>query len=95
MPPDFEALRAARNASVEKMLRELHVKMGGDPNAPIRTTFDPHACYCSCGADENLCEHNFSGWRDIVDEDGAVRGGEAVCSRCGMGAMSHSMRCGM
>lgn len=95
MKPDFDALRTKRNAAVETMLREMHIKMGGDTDAPIRSNVDPHACYCSCGTDENLCEHDFQGWRDIVDEDGAVRGGETVCSRCGMGAMSHSLRCGM
>jgi hypothetical protein len=34
------------------------------------------------------CEHDFKGWREF--EDG--RGGEQVCTKCGMGAMEHSLR---
>lgn len=37
------------------------------------------------------CEHTFKGWRAF--EDG--RGGETVCSKCGIGAMSDSLRNGM
>ena len=38
-------------------------------------------------ADE--CKHEFEGWRDF--EDG--RGGEAICKKCGIGAMAYSLRC--
>ena len=42
--------------------------------------------------DRELCTdgrpHLFKGWR--VFDDG--RGGERVCSRCGLGAMEHSLR---
>lgn len=36
----------------------------------------------------DACDHDFGGWREI-DEG---RGGEQFCSKCGMGAMAHSMR---
>ena len=36
------------------------------------------------------CDHDFKGWRDF--EDG--RGGEQVCTKCGMGAMADSLRNG-
>lgn len=43
---------------------------------------------------EELCrdgqKHDWQGWREI---DGG-RGGERVCSKCGMGAMEHSLRYG-
>lgn len=87
--PDFEALRAKRNAAVDEMVRRF---TGGKYSS---NSFDKNSCYCSCGSEENLCEHNFEGWRDLMDADGNVLGGETVCSRCGMGAMSHSLRCGM
>ena len=89
--PDFEALRAKRNADTEAMLREVLVSMGGDQNQPVRSCFDPNACYCTCGTEDHVCEHNFKGWREFHDG----RGGETVCERCGMGAMSHTLRCGM
>lgn len=34
-----------------------------------------------------VCEHDFQGWRKF--EDG--RGGERVCTKCGMGAMAHTL----
>ena len=89
--PDFEALRAKRNEAADAMLRKIHVSMGGDPSEPLRSNFDTSACYCTCGSENHVCEHTFKGWREF--EDG--RGGEQVCERCGMGAMSHSLRCGM
>lgn len=60
------------------------------------------ACWCPldqpCHADVLLelanseepetCAHDFKGWREI---DGG-RGGERFCTKCGLGAMAHSMR---
>lgn len=37
------------------------------------------------------CDHDFQGWRE--HDDG--RGGEQVCSKCGMGAMAWSLRTGI
>ena len=35
------------------------------------------------------CEHDFQGWREF--EGG--NGGERVCTKCGLGAMAHTMSC--
>lgn len=91
--PDFDALRAKRNEAVAEMVKAVCDEHGWDASE-CHTTFDPNACYCACG-DGGPCEHQFEGWRDIEDDEGNVCGGETVCSRCGMGAMSHSMRIGM
>jgi hypothetical protein len=37
------------------------------------------------------CDHDFKGWREFADGNG----GEAVCSKCGMGAMAWSLRTGI
>jgi hypothetical protein len=37
------------------------------------------------------CDHDFQGWRDHADG----RGGEQVCTKCGMGAMAWSLRTGI
>ena len=89
--PDFEALRAQRNAAVRKMLAAVAKEWGTDVTV---ASFDFNACYCACG-DKGPCEHDFKGWRDIYDDQDNVCGGEAVCERCGMGAMSHSIKIGM
>lgn len=88
--PDFEKLRAERNDAVNEMLGRLAIDHGLDPSQ-VSTSFDPNACYCTCGYDNPVCEHDFDGWREF--EDG--RGGEQVCKRCGLGAMSHSLRTGL
>ena len=36
------------------------------------------------------CDHDFQGWREID----AGRGGEQVCTKCGIGAMEHTLRTG-
>lgn len=84
--PDFDALRAKRNADVDRIVGEVCAKHGWDP-AKVQSNFDPDSCYCACP--EGPCEHDFQGWRDF--EDGS--GGERVCTRCGLGAMSHDLRC--
>lgn len=38
----------------------------------------------------DACKHDFADWREF--EDG--RGGEQVCSKCGMGAMHYSLMTG-
>lgn len=52
-------------------------------------------CKCNCGIEgvEHVCEHTWDGWEEW-EEPGGGGGGTAVCSRCGMTAMSHSMWCG-
>jgi hypothetical protein len=36
---------------------------------------------------KDTCQHDFQGWREF--EDG--NGGEKVCTKCGMGAMAHTL----
>ena len=38
----------------------------------------------------NTCDHDFKGWRAFADGNG----GEQVCTKCGMGAMAHSLKMG-
>jgi len=87
--PDFAALRAKRDADFAKIIDDICAE--AFPNTPPEELliFDgPQGCYCSCSSG-GPCEHQFTGWRAF--EDG--RGGEQVCRLCGMGAMSHSLRC--
>jgi hypothetical protein len=83
--PDFEALRAQRNDAVTAAVHAACAQHGRDV-AKVETTFNPNACSCACPG--GPCEHDFQGWRKF--EDG--HGGDTVCTRCGMGAMSHSIR---
>lgn len=87
--PDFEALRAQRNAAVEEVIKAACARHGFDPSKAY-TSFNPDACYCACP--DGPCEHDWQGWRDIEDDAGNMCGGERVCARCGMGAMSHDIR---
>jgi len=42
----------------------------------------------------DACNHDFKGWRDTLDEEGRVAGGEQVCTKCGIGAMQYTLRMG-
>lgn len=90
--PDFEALRAKRNVEVMQVIQASAERLGWPKDKPIYHNFDFSACYCACP--EGPCEHDFQGWRDLHDDKGNVSGGETFCKRCGMGAMSHSLRTG-
>ena len=83
--PDFEALRAERNFEVSRQIDATARRMGCDPTQ-LRHNFNFDACYCACP--KGPCEHDFQGWRAFINRGG----GETVCKRCGMGAMSHSLR---
>lgn len=96
--PDFDALRAMRNAAIKCLVEAIAQVWGVQPeevtvNCP--TQADPEACYCAC-ATGGPCEHQFTGWREIpAGEEGlGGGGGETVCERCGMGALAHDLRTG-
>ena len=81
--PDFEALRAERNARQEEFYARMKAEHGFEPlNKP-----DPNRCYCACGTG-GPCEHKWDGgWVEFEN------GGSASCSRCGCLAISNDMRC--
>lgn len=84
--PDFEALRAARNAATDAWLEEM--KAQGFTAVSTCALHDRNACYCDC-ANHGPCEHDWSG-PEYVSEDGCLH--SATCARCGMTAFSHSLR---
>lgn len=90
--PDFERLRAERDAALERVAKEMWAEMGGDPEqAPAFHSRSYRApCYCACP--DGPCEHRFAGWRDILDYEDEPCGSEQFCQRCGEGAMSHGIR---
>lgn len=87
LPPDFEALRAERNAAMDAYATKMRAE--GFEVGPCSMR-DKDACYCACGTG-GPCEHTWDGkwW-----ESEGGRAFSATCSRCGMPAMSHSMRVG-
>jgi predicted RNA-binding Zn-ribbon protein involved in translation (DUF1610 family) len=43
----------------------------------------------------DACEHDFQGWQETKNDEGLVCGGTTVCTKCGMDAMSYSLRVGL
>lgn len=86
--PDFDKLRAERDANLEKLIDAVCQERGWD-RSQVGVHVSPSGCYCACP--EGPCEHVFSGWRTWEDEGGGG-GGEQFCEKCGTGSMSHSMR---
>lgn len=85
---DFDKLRGERDAAINKAIDAICSEQGWDRAKVGVHVSGASGCYCAC-ADGGPCEHEFSGWRAF--DDGC--GGEAVCKKCGCGAMSHSLRC--
>lgn len=83
---EIVALRAERNEKRREWEREMAAD-GWQVSSHCAHTADS-ACYCDCG-NGGLCEHKWDGepWQSA---DGC--GWSATCSRCGITAMSHSLR---
>lgn len=87
--PDFEALRAERNARVQASMKNLADEYG-IPVGSMGSNFNPYKCYCACGSEpRGPCEHKWDG-PDWTSEDGCAC--SSTCSRCGTTSMSHDMR---
>jgi hypothetical protein len=43
----------------------------------------------------DTCDHDFQGGVDLRDDEGRVCGFTTVCTKCGMDAMSYSLRTGI
>lgn len=84
--PDFDALRASRNAAAQERAQKIADEWGV-PLQSLRSTFNPDACYCACPS--GPCEHQWDG--SGYESDGG-RFWSATCSRCGTTAMSHDLR---
>ena len=82
---DFEALRAERNA--KRRAWEAKMRAEGWEVAKCNLRADS-ACYCACGTG-GPCEHDWDG-KPYESDDGCTW--SATCSRCGITAMSHSLR---
>lgn len=83
--PDFEALRAKRNAAVQAEFQRVADEWGV-PLQSLRSTFNPASCYCNC-VEDGPCEHEWDG--EPYESDGLWT---TTCSRCGTTSFSHSMR---
>ena len=84
--PNFEELRAKRNAETEAAIKALEEKHGME----VLHRPDPNACYCACNSG-GPCEHTWDGKPYENEEEGVW---SATCSRCGCTAISHSLRTG-
>lgn len=66
--PDFDALRAVRNARAQERHQKLAEEYG-IPLQSLRSTFKPNACYCACTTN-GPCEHKWDG-EGYESEDGS------------------------
>lgn len=85
--PDFESLRAERNAQFDAFLEKMRGE-GWQVNKCWQNNKD--ACYCDC-ANGGPCEHDWNG-EPYKSDDGLMW--SATCARCGIAAISHSLHCG-
>lgn len=83
--PDFEALRAKRDAAVMETLDKIAKDYGCDPSE-LKHNYNSAKCYCACSTG-GPCEHTWDGESYETDSCCSV-----TCSRCGTSAMSHDLR---
>jgi hypothetical protein len=88
--PDFETLRAERNANVLESFKNI-AEEHGVPIETLKSNFNPNSCYCACGTG-GPCEHKWDGPDYESEGDGGGYCVSVTCSRCGTTAMSHDMR---
>ena len=81
--PDFEALRAERNAQHDAFVEEMRAQ-----GWQMQREYNRDACYCACGT-SGPCEHGWAG-ETYESKDGSLV--SATCARCGMTAFSHDLR---
>lgn len=75
--------------------------MRGD-NTPKLPKCDDEACPLGANKQSffhllpkpDACDHDFQGWRNHINDQGQIIGGEQVCTKCGIGAMTYSLRTG-
>lgn len=86
---EFDELKRRRDAMLDTTIRAASRKLfGTDENVSAHINYGGGSGDCYCGCPDGPCQHDWSGpWRDL--ESG--HGGERTCSRCGMGAMQHSL----
>jgi len=70
------------------------MKRCDDAGCPIRELKFPDGMFLHISPKPDACKHDFQGWIELKDEEGRVGGGTTVCTKCGMDAMSYSLRCG-
>lgn len=80
--PDFEALRAERNAARKEFAERMKAD-GWNVSGCMHNMND--ACYCACP--NGPCEHTWDG--PAFEGDNLF---SATCSRCGVLSFTHSMR---
>ena len=59
--PDFDRLRAERDASIERVAREMWIQLGGDPDKAPAFHCREHGSPCFCACPDGPCEHHFQG----------------------------------
>lgn len=90
--PDFDKLRAERDAGIEQVVRAVGQKLGADPDEPVTFHSRDYGSPCYCACPDGPCEHAFDGDRSLTDDEDRICGSEQFCSRCGTGALDHSMK---
>lgn len=60
------------------------------PHECIVHTHEPPKLFLHVTPKADACTHDFNGWREFADGNG----GEQVCTKCGMGAMAHTLSTG-
>lgn len=84
---EFDALKARRDAALQKMVEACAAHFKCDPaDLQVHISHSP-VCYCACP--DGPCQHVWDGDDVTIGDNGC----SVTCSRCGEMAFAHDLRC--
>lgn len=94
---EFAELARKRDEAFEASVAAICAKHGWDRSATLVHASHSHGCYCACP--DGPCQHTWDGPTKPIgleegEDESQAQGFSVTCSRCGMDAMSHDIRCG-
>lgn len=92
----FAELARKRDEAVEAMVDAVCKEHGWDRSKVGVHASHTHGCYCACP--DGPCQHQWDGPEvplglEEGEPESEAHGWARSCSRCGVDAMSHDMRC--
>ena len=94
---EFAELSRKRDAEINAHIDAMCKEHGFDRSKMHFHASHTHGCYCACP--DGPCQHLWDGPQQPLgleegEDESQARGWSVTCSRCGVDAMSHDMRCG-
>lgn len=89
---EFAELKRKRDEAIETIAQCVAKRLGVDRKDVCFHASGADNCYCDCP--DGPCQHVWDGPEYVEESEGGGYMSSVTCSRCGMPAIYHDMRCG-